>query len=78
MDRESNRTVLYFAFINTITGNLNTNGSIPAVDMVLDQINNRSDILEDYILSYTNVLDSGVCNYICLCSCILICNIAFL
>lgn len=60
MDKEAKSTNLYFAFINTISGPFTTNGSIPIVDMVLNQVNNRSDILENYTLSYTNVLDSKV------------------
>ena len=57
---DSEAEFLYFGFINTITGAFTTNGSIPIVDMVLNQTNNRSDILGNYTLSYTKVLDSKV------------------
>lgn len=61
MDNETGNTkYLYFAYIATITGSFSTSGGIPIVDMVLDQVNNSSDILENYTLSYTDILDSKV------------------
>ena len=37
-----------------------SSGSIPVVDLALEQINNSTDILRDYSLNYTAILDSKV------------------
>ena len=60
---------LHFSFITTKTGSFLASGSIPIIDKALEQINSRSDILENYTLQYTEVQDSEVrimtcdCNY---------------
>ena len=41
-----------------------SSGSIPVVDLALEQINNRTDILSNYTLNYTTILDSNVSSYI--------------
>ena len=58
------KTNLYFSFITTMTGDFVASGAIPAVDLALEQINNRTDILPNYTLNYTTILDSKVtkCN----------------
>ena len=51
---------LTFGYITTITGGFIASGGIPIVDMALQQINSRDDILQNYSLVYKDVLDSGV------------------
>ena len=51
---------LSFSYITTKTGSFVVSGGIPVVDLALEQINNRTDILPNYTLSYTNILDSEV------------------
>ena len=51
---------LYFSYITTKTGGFVSSGSIPVVDLALEQINNRTDILTNYTLNYTSILDSNV------------------
>ena len=54
------KTPLYFSYITTKTGSFRASGAIPVVDLALEQINNRTDILPNYTLSYTTTLDSQV------------------
>lgn len=56
------KTPLYFSFISSIKPNVGFSaaGGIPAVDIALDIINNRNDILANYSLQYTEILDSKV------------------
>ena len=54
------KSPLHFAYITTKTGDFIASGSIPIVDMALEMINERDDILQNYTLNYTDVLDSGV------------------
>ena len=51
---------LHFSFITTKTGSFVASGSIPIIDKALEQINSRSDILENYTLQYNEVQDSEV------------------
>ena len=51
---------LNFSYITTKTGSFVSSGGIPAVDLALEQINNRTDILPNYTLNYTTILDSEV------------------
>ena len=54
---------LNFSYITTLTGGVTgfvSSGSIPVVDLALEQINNRIDILSNYTLNYTAILDSEV------------------
>ena len=57
-------TTLHFSFITTRTEEhvSHTAGTIPVVDLALEQINNRTDILPNYTLSY-NMSDSMVSVY---------------
>ena len=56
-----NRTSIYFSYITTLTGpGFLSGGAIPVVDLALEQINNRTDILPNYTLSYTTIHDSKV------------------
>lgn len=57
------RTPLYFSYITTRTGSFVASGAIPVVDLALEQINNRTDILANYSLGYTTILDSQVSQY---------------
>ena len=61
--RNDERIPLNFSYITTISGGVTgfvSSGSIPVVDLALEQINNRTDILSNYILNYTAILDSKV------------------
>ena len=51
---------LYFSFITSKTGNFISSGAIPIIDKALGEINSHSDILPDYTLQYTTILDSEV------------------
>jgi hypothetical protein len=51
---------LRFSYITTKTGSFVAAGAIPVVDLALEQINSRTDILPNYTLSYTTILDSKV------------------
>ena len=55
---------LYFSYITSKTGGFVSSGSIPVVDLALEQINNRTDILSNYTLNYTTILDSNVSDII--------------
>ena len=54
------KTPLHFSYITTKTGSFVASGAIPVVDLALEQINSRTDILPNYTLSYTTILDSQV------------------
>ena len=51
---------LHFFYMTTKTGFFRASGAIPVVDLALEQINNRTDILPNYSLTYTSILDSQV------------------
>ena len=51
---------LHFGYITTKTGGHVASGSIPIVNWLLEMINERDDILQNYTLNYTDVLDSKV------------------
>ncbi len=51
--------ISYIASINSGVG-FSSAGGIPAFQIALDIINNRSDILANYSLEYTEILDSKV------------------
>ena len=65
----NNTTELYIAFITSFGGQYVSSGTVPAVEMALEEINNRSDVLPNYKLSLF-VGDSQVavanimCNYV--------------
>ena len=44
---------LYFLFIKSKGGPVDTSSVIPAVDLALEYVNNDSTILPDYNLAYT-------------------------
>jgi gamma-aminobutyric acid type B receptor len=52
---------LHFAYITTFNGGPLASGSIPVVDLALEEINKRDDILQNYTLNYSSVMDSK-CN----------------
>ena len=58
--RNDGKFPLHFAYITTKTGDFIASGGIPIVDWSLKIINERDDILQNYTLNYTDVLDSGV------------------
>ena len=51
---------LHFFYMTTKTGFFRASGAIPVVDLALEQINNRTDILPNHSLTYTSILDSQV------------------
>ena len=57
------RLPLHFSYITTQTGSFVASGALPVVDLALEQINNSTEILSNYTLSYTTILDSKVCIY---------------
>ena len=54
------KILLNFSYVTSKTGGFVSSGSIPVVDLALEQINNRTDILSNYALNYTAILDSKV------------------
>ena len=54
------KTPLHFAYITSKTGGFVASVGIPIVDWSLEMINKRDDILQNYTLSYTEILDSKV------------------
>ena len=60
---EEEKTPLYFSYIPPITGPSIASGGIPVVDYALELVNNRTDILANYTLKHTQVLDSGVSDH---------------
>ena len=54
------KTPLYFSYITSLTGDFVASGGIPIIDKALEEINSRTDILENYTLNYTTILDSQV------------------
>lgn len=54
------KTKLYFSFITAVTGDSTSNGGIPIIDYAVEQINNNPNILPNYTIHYTNILDSKV------------------
>ena len=59
-DEDEAKTKLYFSYMASMSGSFLSSGAIPAVELALEQINNRSDLLTNYTLAYTTVLDSKV------------------
>ena len=57
-----NRIPLYISYIASINSGLgfSSAGGIPAFQIALEMINNSSDILANYSLDYTELLDSKV------------------
>ena len=51
---------LYFSFITALSGDTESDGGIPVIDLALQEINNDDRILTNYSLNYTTVLDSKV------------------
>ena len=60
VDAVSQKIPLHFGYITTLTGSFIGNGGIPVVDLALRLINERDDVLQNYTLNYTDVLDSAV------------------
>ena len=54
---------LTFSYITTKSGGFISSGGIPVVDLALELINNRTDVLPGYNLAYTTVLDSKVTSW---------------
>ena len=58
---EAQKIPLPFSYITSKTGSFVTAGAIPMVDLALELINNRTDILANYTLTYNNTIgDSNV------------------
>ena len=59
--KENQKISILFSYITTKTGSFVTAGAIPMVDLALELINNRTDILANYSLTYNNTIgDSNV------------------
>ena len=56
---------LYFSYISSINPirGFSAAGGVPAFELALEMINNRSDILTNYSLHHTDILDSKVPQY---------------
>lgn len=54
------KTSLHFGYITSLSGSFVASGSIPVADLALKLINERTDILQNYSLTYTDILDSEV------------------
>ena len=61
--RAASTNDLYFSFITSNSGGFASGGSVPAIDIALQQIAMNGSILPDYSLNYT-LQDSEVCNVI--------------
>ena len=57
---DGDKIPLHFFFMTSKTGHFTASGVIPVVDLALEQINNSTEILGNYSLSYTDILDSKV------------------
>ena len=47
----NNTTELYIAYITSFGGQYVSSGTVPAVEMALEEINSRADVLPNYKLS---------------------------
>ena len=56
----ANKKSITFAYIAAKSGALVTSGAKAAVDLALEEINSRNDILPNYTLSYSTIRDSEV------------------
>ena len=54
------RIPVHISYITAKSGGFLSSGAIPVVNLALKQINNRTDILPNYTLSYNTILDSKV------------------
>ena len=63
---DQKRHQLLFSYITTVTGGIRAIGGRPVVDLALEEINSRNDILQNYTLNYTTIRNSEV-RYINLC-----------
>ena len=55
------KTHLYLSYITSLTGQGSTaNGEVPALQLALEQINNNEDILHNYTLNVSDIVDSKV------------------
>ena len=61
-EHDNGKIPLYISFISSINAGagFSNAGIIPAFDMALEIVNNRSDILPRYLLQRTDILDSKV------------------
>ncbi len=55
------KTPLYLSYITSLTGQGSTAiGEVPALQLALEQINNNEDILHNYTLNVSDIVDSKV------------------
>lgn len=52
---------IYFSYITSKSGGFIVSGSIPMVDYAIQEINNSTEILNNYTLHHGDILDSQVC-----------------
>ena len=59
---ETEKIPLYISYIQSINSGVgfSSAGGIPAFEIALERINNSNDILANYSLEYTELLDSKV------------------
>ena len=51
---------LYFAFMTAFSGSFVSSGTIPAVDLAVERVNNDSLLLQNYKLHYNMAIDTEV------------------
>ena len=54
------KPILHFSFITALSGGSESSGGIPIIDFALDEINNDTRILPNYVLEHSTILDSRV------------------
>ncbi len=55
------KTPLYLSYITSLTGQgFTAIGEVPALQLALEQINNNEDILHNYTLNVSDIVDSKV------------------
>ena len=60
---ENVRKTIHFAFMTTFSGSFVSSGTIPAVDLAIERVNNDSSLLQNYELNYTMAIDTKVRSY---------------
>ena len=56
---EAQKTI-YIAFMTAFNGSFVSSGTIPAVDLAIERINNDSTLLQKYKIDYTMAIDTEV------------------
>ena len=64
---------IYIAFMTAFSGSFVSSGTIPAVQLAIERVNNDSTLLRGYRLNYTTVYDTQVSRRACMNVCIHAC-----